>query len=847
VIDPMFDSQTPELTSDLEWMLQSGQATSDMLAEALVQEYYPAALRLALVIVGDPAAARSILLDAFSNALLNLYRYRSQTGARAWFFHILQRELRKNVSLFQNKASREMRGKPDFAGGQEDSLPLKASEFEILEVYADLAFNQRLAVFYRVVAGWPIDEIALAMGSDKNHVNEWLNQASRRINEHAKRPADPRTENQVDVFELLKRSIDARWPEEQLDEGDRATIVSRVLNRKAKRSSLQRRAVSVKEIFLTTLGILIVAGVIWGANQILPDNGYSQSPTETSQSRPASSFRRSSRFRPTPTPLPHLRSAMPTPTSQGMIYELKPGERLSSVAARFGISINALREFNRLPADANLSAGDRIVLPPKSMQSYPTPTPVTPLPKIEPPSTPNSYLDIVSALSRKNYTWQTLWMDAKMIDYGPPGFVGPPQVSRNQLWLSQAQFLDLVGNSNGIPDVVFLRNQENLYAAQPGIGQIWFNKMQSPSSIGMLEDRLSGLFDDIFFRPQDKQAVLRVVGGDVIAGRNAWRVDQTDVDGNLQSRFWMDTRTGFILRNQTFGGSDHKTLLSEVRVMKIFFDVTFPNQSMFDPTLPWRGGYASDYTGKPESDNVSGPTLEPALGHEPMQYIPAFGGFDPGLHSLTFQYPPGYNPDKGATQVDIFSGMYYLGHTFFGNPRTLICSRSNDGNQIAYVSRPSREPGPGAQVHVIDLQHGLKQVTPNLPGVMAVSQFAFSTNGRELAFFGYDSQFDPGGLYLMDLDTGKTNQLATLKEARSLVWSPDNVSLGFIGLPDLHVQDEVMVMNVSDAKITYSQPFSGSNDRGGTSDSDSWPMKYWGVKFPISMGGLGDCVNPSNK
>ena len=46
MIDPIFNSRPSELTSDLEWMLQSGQATSEMLAEVLVQEFYPGAYRL---------------------------------------------------------------------------------------------------------------------------------------------------------------------------------------------------------------------------------------------------------------------------------------------------------------------------------------------------------------------------------------------------------------------------------------------------------------------------------------------------------------------------------------------------------------------------------------------------------------------------------------------------------------------------------------------------------------------------------------------------------------------------------------------------------------------------------
>jgi DNA-directed RNA polymerase specialized sigma24 family protein len=848
MVDPLFDSRPPELTPDLEWMLQSGQATHEMLAGTLVQEFYADACQFALAFLNDAAAARTLLLDVFSNALLNVYRYRSQIGTRAWFFGMLIKALRKELPRFSLKRSETPPAAIDPVAGRTASSPAFPTEKRMLAAFESLDHHQRMSVYLRVMLGWPVEDIASAMGTDPAKVNQWLVQAHRKVSQLVwpNPGADLHGEDLQSTWgELLERSVNKRWPVEQLDDDARARIVSQVLSRKTKRDSLQQRVISVKEIVFTALAILIVVGVIWGANRMLPDSESPQTPTEPGQ-RPSGAFQRRFRNRFTPTPAPHLRAPFPTPTSQGMYYELKPGERLSSLAARLGISVKALREFNRLPADARPIAGDRIVLPPPSLQSAPTPTPVSPLPEIEPLDTPGSYQDIISALSRRNYTWQTLWMDAEMLDYGPPGFVGPPDITRNQLWLSQSQFLDLVGRPDGLPEVVFLRNQDSLYAAQPAIGQVWFNKMQSPSSIGLLEGRLSRLFDTIFFRPQELKANLRVTDNDRIAGRQTWRVDQTDAGGNLLTRFWMDTRTGFILRSQTFGGQDHQTLLSEVRITRIFFDVGFPDQSMFDPNLPWRGGYASDYTGGPETEDWPGPPPEPVPGHEPLRYIPALESFNPGAYRLAFQYPSDYVAGKAEALVDVFSGMYYLGKTPFGDPRAMICSRSFDGDWLAYVSQPSRNPGPQTQLHLINLRT-LEQLTPLIPGPLSVTQFAFSPNNHKLAFFGYNSQFDPGGLYSLDLESGAAEKLLPMANARSLVWSPDGNSLGLIGLNEDQVQEDVIVLDVRDAKIEFSQPFAANNGTFNLQASKNWPMKDWGVIFPTSMGSLEDCVQPPEK
>ena len=848
MIDPIFDSRPPELDSDLEWMLQSGQATHEMLAEALVQEFYPDAHRFATVFLGDPKAARSFLLDVFSNALLNVYHYRSQMGARVWFFHIFIKSLRKKFPHFSFKKPQVLLTPTGANTNPGISTSISKAENNIWLAFESLGLQHRMALFLSVVLAWPVEEISSTIGAEPAEISQWLTQARRNISAflQSEFSANLRPEDHDALDELLIRVIDKKFPVEPLDEDARIKVLSNVLNRKSKRDYFQQRAISIKEIIFTALAILIVVGVIWAANRVLPDSESAQSPTETSRRPPAAAFQRRFGIRPTPTPLPHLHTPFPTPTSQGKFYELKPGETLFSVAARLGMTAKALRQYNRLPAGARLIAGDRIVLPPQSLQSIPTPTPVTPAPEVLLSATPASSMDIISALSRRNYSWQTLWMDAEILDYGPPGFVGPPEITRNQLWLSQSQFLDLIGSTDGVPDVVFLRNQESLFAAQPSIGHVWFSKMQSFSSIDLLDAKLSRLFDAIFFRSQDLKGNLRITSSDVIAGRAAWRVDQTDTDGNLMSRFWMDARTGFILDSQTFGGSDHQTLLSEVRVNTIYFDVDFPDQSMFDPNLPWRGGYASDYTGSPEPENSPTPSPEPALGHEPRQYIPALEGFNPGMYPLAFQYPSDYVAGEPWGRVDVFAGMYYLGKTLFGDPRAMICSRSMDGDWFSFVSQPSRDPGPNTQLHLINLRT-LDQITSNLPGPLSVTQFAISPDDQKLAFFGYDSQFDPGGLYYMDMQTGETRKLMTMTNARSLVWGPDGKFLGLIGLHENLVQEDVIVLDVRDSNITYSQPFVSKNNSIGAQSDDNWPMKDWGVDFPVSMNNLGDCVNPPGK
>ena len=75
-----------EISSDLEWMLQSGHATPDSLLEVLAPEFYPGLYRLALAWLGEAGAARQAAREALVQAVLHVHAYRHEQGARAWMY-----------------------------------------------------------------------------------------------------------------------------------------------------------------------------------------------------------------------------------------------------------------------------------------------------------------------------------------------------------------------------------------------------------------------------------------------------------------------------------------------------------------------------------------------------------------------------------------------------------------------------------------------------------------------------------------------------------------------------------------------------------------------------------------
>ena len=79
----MYD-KSPAYAPDLEWLLQSGQATDEVLARALVERHFPRLYRKALDDLIYPEEARRAVDETLVTAILNAHRFRAETSVTAW-------------------------------------------------------------------------------------------------------------------------------------------------------------------------------------------------------------------------------------------------------------------------------------------------------------------------------------------------------------------------------------------------------------------------------------------------------------------------------------------------------------------------------------------------------------------------------------------------------------------------------------------------------------------------------------------------------------------------------------------------------------------------------------------
>jgi DNA-directed RNA polymerase specialized sigma24 family protein len=149
-----------ELSSDLEWMLQSGQVDDATLAVALIREYYSPLMGLFKAVLEDQAAVETCVQQSFAAAVAHRHAYRADMGVRHWFYTQALRIFQKNRWRLQ--LQQQIKAFPDFFQKSEPapSVTTKSSDTLWIETFHRLGPENRLMILLHLGAGFTSRELA---------------------------------------------------------------------------------------------------------------------------------------------------------------------------------------------------------------------------------------------------------------------------------------------------------------------------------------------------------------------------------------------------------------------------------------------------------------------------------------------------------------------------------------------------------------------------------------------------------------------------------------------------------------------------------------------------------------
>lgn len=762
---------TPELSTDLEWHLQNGNASRVALAGLLVSEFYSDALRLCWAILGDLEQARQTVERALTSALVNQYRFRLGQDARTWLYRFVIQEVEKSTRA-QNSSGNS------WVGQQADS-PDRLDGF--LE---PLKEDEREALFASILLGWHPLQVAGLTGVEVARIEQLIQAFHQASGQHF-------SQNQSSPVSLtLERALMGRFPRPSLTDDQQTALAARLVHAAERMTARRMSFMHIWETVLTAAGVILVAGIILWLSQKLPE-----------------------------LPPPRVTSTPKVQVVQVTRVVLVP--------------------VTRTVLNSEGSSGSRQI----SRRGGQAPVLLPPLPP--PLSATSTSQDVIRRLTSSQSLWSTIWVDAKLTLNGPEGYIGPPGITYEQAWIDNTakRSIELSGKASTRPDWVYMQNgntgtqiTRKLYQRQDFPGDQPLKSEQLRAMIFPLNSDWLSSGDEL---------IIGKLGSFI--GRTVLQVSVMNAAGFVQAQLWIDVETGVILRELRYSGDRSQIQTADFSITKITYNDQFP-EALFDPQYRLAFGFSSDASGLVgKLVNPRAPS-ENSLAHQPFAAGLAPNKFNPARAQLFFRFPETFDTGAASATVDVLAGGYTLGKAHFGNPWTMICARSPDGEKIAYVSQPSEMQSGDASLYWFGLQNvnQLHQVSNDL----AVDNFSFSSDGQKLSFFGRQAGQERGAIYIYDFHSGALKRLLDRNSANSLVWSPDGRYLAMTSAPSMFGTQDALVVDVQNGNIVAHDRYNWQGDFTLDPLSPDWPTLNWRtlkgspVAFPVSMGGLAACVQP---
>lgn len=251
----------PELSPDLEWMVQSGQVSRQVFTETLVRTYYASIYRLALSLLNDLSAAQVACREVFSQAILNTHQYRSEVGIDTWINQVAYRVIKIAMrrERFWRGVEKLMGSRGQFTNTLSHT-PQSEADRLIWQQVDQLPEAERIPFLLYFANGWQLEQIASALEMTPEQVRECV-QRSLEGFAHLGEDSPPNIETG------LRASLQRRWSLPEIAEDEMQHFSHTLQRRTGQRGVLRRGAATTREVVLLGIALVIVILAIWGGNR----------------------------------------------------------------------------------------------------------------------------------------------------------------------------------------------------------------------------------------------------------------------------------------------------------------------------------------------------------------------------------------------------------------------------------------------------------------------------------------------------------------------------------------------------------------------------------------------------
>ena len=794
----MFD-QSIELSSDLEWMLLSGQVDEMSLVTALVSEYYLPIYCLNLAMLQDEEIAEYSAVKTLATAVLDRHHFSGRESLQVWIYSRAYSDVNRIYNSVRGKREQEKdHHKIELRTNKDKPDPQCEVESCLWQAVDQINYSDRILLIMATICNLSHADLSHICRIPEQIIYDCLAQVYQQLENCFQSVVFT---NDLYPIESLagqaSQSLKRRWSLKGWSEKEVANICGQLESVLKQSQRHHRRTVRVKEVLVLAATVILVVVGLSTANSLFSEDQYFIGNDATT-----------------------------TASSRYLLTGKQTEEPYQVSEHNYGIQFKA--------------------------------TPVTPAAPL-PPLTIHSDNEMIrERISQSADLWNTAWEEGQVFFYGPVNYTGPPIIRRYQQWISRdIAGMVLSGPIDGEPDdfvLLFnsLTDQASFRADR--LGEIVGGEFQWSALAGRFSAISGFAGDKAFLSRLDHRTSFEIVGVELLANREVLIVDQINVIGAREARLWIDTITGKLLREQHFEGDEQQILIREALVSRIYYDIDFPDNLFLQwdsarrfpildkterPILPWSSR---------EKPLIDVPDIRPLF-----VQVEAPEKFNPSRSRLVFQWFGKFRADgvqPGVTQL--YADGLYLGDVGINHPMGVRqCQRSSDGQLIVFLESTTdaviTEP-----VRWFRLNHP-EELHTSL-SVTVVRSFSIAPDSRRLAVFGVGTPVpkefqSPRGIFILDTFNGE--RLASIEANVDILvgWKPDGEYVGGIKFHGSR-EDTTRPISVLAFNVETGEVIEGKTIERLFSLHEGQVIKFdfselgWEGEVSVRPTGLEGCISP---
>lgn len=768
-LEPLPDSHNAPISTDLDWALQSSQASQSTILEMLVHEYYAFMYNLAILLLKDPTISKAVVREVIITVLTKKDRFRWEFGVKAQLFKLIYKKCQKVDSsptrmLEKHFTEREKNHRTL-------GLEVTSDEDDTSWQYIDnLPKHERLALFVFYVQDMDMPEVVEVLSMKDERANDLLLAArdslhSAFIGDNAKNLND-----EIHIAQIIRK----RWQGITFSNDELQEVVEDIQNYLDQKLDRMRLYKAVQQGIMGG-GVIVLIWVIWWLTSISEMMGE-----------------------PAPT-------VVKTVVVTQLVQILEPTEKPLETA--------------------------------------------TPFPKTQPLSITSTSSVILERMKNGRYLWDSLWVNGLIIQYGPDGYLGPPRIRRDQVWINQPHSsLVLTGSKDGQVNHAWYSVSGKVYEVNLDTGQPMYYDFHGG------ELPIYSTLESLIFPTELNvgENELQVRGTGQIADQEVIIADWVEKTGRIKYRLWLDVYTGMVLRILQYGQDPgivtFEVLITSIEVNNGVRDNALNRQNL---SLNFIADEYMEDVHHAKKPNPISPIVEPLPQRTPHPKVNPPLNFDPKESVLKFNWdrpPVGARlqpfliqnrpaDDSGEViPVDIFADGYYLGYVEL-NPWSVACDRSPDGRRLTFITNIGEENSKRTPVlgwfdlfDIENIHYSPKEIKPGW-GIK------FSPDGQKIAFEGCVEQ--DCGVFLLNIDTLGIEQIFTGIVDR-LSWSQNGEYLAWIGVEAGTFETDIYIENLDTGELIIDNEYLPEQEK----IPDHPLLNEYGIKFDEQRFGLEACSLP---